>query len=209
MNWECRAFEHVVKGHIVALFNFSHRRHQSTVSNWSTILSSETNALSLSVLWLPVDSKFPQEDYQRLVDAADRADADGVAEAGKAFESRLRKQAKDIRDKYIAPPYTTDFAILFLPSEGLYAEASRPCGVAQTTCLPLMQVLVLNRNWQAIRRNPGEPAHRKASKRPDRRSASYFHEGVRTLRKRLPLSIPTMSLDRLSGLISPRNVCVG
>jgi DNA recombination protein RmuC len=81
-----------------------------------------------SVLWLPIDSKFPQEDYQRLVDAAERADASGVAEAGKAFESRLRKQARDIRDKYITPPYTTDFAILFLPSEGLYAEAvRRPC----------------------------------------------------------------------------------
>jgi DNA recombination protein RmuC len=78
-----------------------------------------------SVLWLPVDSKFPQEDYQRLLDASERGDADGVAEAGKAFESRLRKHAKEIRDKYIAPPHTTDFAILFLPSEGLYAEAVR------------------------------------------------------------------------------------
>jgi DNA recombination protein RmuC len=78
-----------------------------------------------SVLWLPIDSKFPLEDYQRLVDASDRGDADGVAEAGKAFESRLRKHAKDIHDKYIAPPHTTDFAILFLPSESLYAEAVR------------------------------------------------------------------------------------
>jgi DNA recombination protein RmuC len=84
-----------------------------------------------SVLWLPVDSKFPQEDYQRLVDAAERADADGVAEAGKAFESRLRKHAKDIRDKYLAPPYTTDFAILFLPSESLYAEAVRRPGLPE------------------------------------------------------------------------------
>src|SRR5439155_10073203 len=66
-----------------------------------------------SVVWLPIDSKFPLEDYQRLVDAAERADVDGVAQAEKAFEFRLRKQAKDIRDKYIAPPHTTDFAILF------------------------------------------------------------------------------------------------
>lgn len=85
-----------------------------------------------SPLWLPIDSKFPQEDYQRLVEAAERADADGVAEAGKAFECRLRKQAKDIRDKYIAPPNTTDFAILFLPSEGLYAEAVRRPGLPES-----------------------------------------------------------------------------
>ena len=85
-----------------------------------------------SVLWLPVDSKFPLEDYQRLLDASQRGDADGVSEAGKAFESRLRKQAKDIRDKYIAPPYTTDFAILFLPSESLYAEAVRRPGLPES-----------------------------------------------------------------------------
>ncbi len=85
-----------------------------------------------SVLWLPIDSKFPLEDYQRLIDAAEHADADGVAEAGKAFESRLRKQAKDVRDKYIAPPYTTDFAILFLPSESLYAEAVRRPGLPES-----------------------------------------------------------------------------
>ena len=81
-------------------------------------------------VWLPMDAKFPQEDYQRLLDAAERCDADGVAEAGKALELRLRSQARDIRDKYIAPPHTTDFAILFLPSEGLYAEALRRPGLA-------------------------------------------------------------------------------
>jgi DNA recombination protein RmuC len=81
-------------------------------------------------VWLPIDAKFPQEDYQRLVEAADRADADGVADAGKALEARLRTQARDIHDKYIAPPHTTDFAIQFLPSEGLYAEALRRPGLA-------------------------------------------------------------------------------
>ncbi|SRR6266567_95923 len=85
-----------------------------------------------SVVWLPIDSKFPLEDYQRLIDAAERADADGVAQAGKAFETRLRNQARDIRDKYVAPPYTTDFAVLFLPSEGLYAEALRRPGLADS-----------------------------------------------------------------------------
>lgn len=82
-------------------------------------------------VWLPIDAKFPQEDYQRLLEASDRADADGVAEAGKALEVRIRGQARDIRDKYIAPPHTTDFAILFLPSEGLYAEALRRPGLAE------------------------------------------------------------------------------
>ncbi len=82
-----------------------------------------------SVLWLPIDAKFPQEDYQRLVDASDRADAEGVAQFGKALESCLRKQAKDISEKYIAPPYTTDFALLFLPSESLYAEVLRRPGL--------------------------------------------------------------------------------
>jgi DNA recombination protein RmuC len=81
---------------------------------------------------LPIDAKFPQEDYQRLIDAADHADVDGVAEAGKALETRLRGQARDIHDKYIAPPHTTDFAILFLPSESLYAEALRRPGLADS-----------------------------------------------------------------------------
>lgn len=81
-------------------------------------------------IWLPIDAKFPQEDYQRLCEASERADFDGVATAGKALEARLRGQAKDIHDKYIAPPYTPDFAILFLASEGLYAEALRRPGLA-------------------------------------------------------------------------------
>lgn len=80
-------------------------------------------------IWLPIDAKFPQEDYQRLLEASEAADVDKIAEAGKALENRLRSQAKDIRDKYISPPYTTDFAILFLPSESLYAEALRRPGL--------------------------------------------------------------------------------
>lgn len=83
-----------------------------------------------STIWLPIDAKFPQEDYHRLVDATERADAEGVAQAGKALEIRLRKQAKDISDKYVSPPYTTDFALLFLPSESLYAEVLRRPGFA-------------------------------------------------------------------------------
>jgi DNA recombination protein RmuC len=81
-------------------------------------------------VWVPIDAKFPQEDYQRLVEAADRGDAEAVAEAGKALENRLRKQARDISEKYVLPPCTTDFALLFLPSESLYAEVLRRPGLA-------------------------------------------------------------------------------
>ncbi len=76
-------------------------------------------------VWLPVDSKFPQEDYRRLQDAQDRADPDAAEEAAKALERTIIESAKDIREKYIAPPHTTDIGILFLPTEGLYAEALR------------------------------------------------------------------------------------
>jgi DNA recombination protein RmuC len=78
---------------------------------------------------LPIDAKFPVEDYQRLADAADRGDAVAVEECSRALELRIRACAKDIHDKYLNPPITTDFAILFLPTEGLYAEVVRRAGV--------------------------------------------------------------------------------
>ena len=81
-------------------------------------------------VWIPIDAKFPVEDYQRLMDAQDEADAPGVKAAGAALEQAVRKQAKFIAEKYIAPPYTTDFALLFLPTEGLYAEVLRRPGLA-------------------------------------------------------------------------------
>ena len=81
-------------------------------------------------VWLPIDAKFPIEDYQRLVEAQDRADPVAVEAAAKALEARLRDEAKKIRDKYVEPPHTTDFAILYLPTEGLYAEALRRPGLA-------------------------------------------------------------------------------
>ncbi|MEI6301693.1 MAG: DNA recombination protein RmuC [Betaproteobacteria bacterium] len=83
-----------------------------------------------SPVWLPVDSKFPVEDYERLLAAQERADPAGVEEASKAIDTRIKLEAKTIREKYIAPPHTTDFAILFLPTEGLYAEALRRPGLA-------------------------------------------------------------------------------
>ena len=79
------------------------------------------------IVWLPIDAKFPREDYERLLAAQDRADVAGVEEARKALDRRLRDEAKSIHTKYVAPPHTTDFALLFLPTESLYAEAiSRP-----------------------------------------------------------------------------------
>jgi DNA recombination protein RmuC len=81
-------------------------------------------------VWLPIDAKFPKEQYERLVEAADRADADGVATAGRELERAVRLEAKTISEKYLSPPLTTDFAILFLPTEGLYAEVLRRPGLA-------------------------------------------------------------------------------
>ena len=82
-------------------------------------------------LWLPIDAKFPREDYERLLDAQERADLPAIELAAKAIDTRLRLEARTIRDKYIAPPHTTDFAILFVPTEGLYAEALRRPGLVQ------------------------------------------------------------------------------
>ena len=84
-----------------------------------------------SQVWLPIDAKFPIEDYQKLLDAQERADGPGVEEAGKALEARLKQEAKTIREKYVEPPFTTDFAMLYLPIEGLYAEALRRPGLAE------------------------------------------------------------------------------
>jgi DNA recombination protein RmuC len=81
-------------------------------------------------VWLPIDAKFPKEQYERLLDAADRADADGVLKFGAELERAVRSEAKTICDKYVSPPQTTDFAILFLPTEGLYAEVMRRPGLA-------------------------------------------------------------------------------
>jgi DNA recombination protein RmuC len=80
--------------------------------------------------WLPIDAKFPLEDFQRLQDAQERGDLAGVEISGKALEDRIRKQAKDIRQKYVEPPHTTDFALLYLPIESLYAEVLRRPGLA-------------------------------------------------------------------------------
>jgi len=82
-------------------------------------------------LWLPIDAKFPNEDYERLLDAQQRADVVAADLAAKALEARIRLEAKSIAEKYVEPPYTTDFAILFLPTEGLYAEVLRRPGLME------------------------------------------------------------------------------
>jgi DNA recombination protein RmuC len=84
----------------------------------------------LGPVWMPIDAKFPKEQYERLVEAADRADAESVAVAGRELERAVRFEAKKISEKYLSPPLTTDFAILFLPTEGLYAEVMRRPGLA-------------------------------------------------------------------------------
>jgi DNA recombination protein RmuC len=118
---------------------------------------------------LPIDAKFPREDYERLLDAQDRADAVAVAEAAQALERQIKVEAKRIRDKYLAPPHTTDFALLFLPTEGLYAEVLRRPGlfevlqreyrvtlVGPTTLLALLNSLQMGVRTLAIEQRSGE-----------------------------------------------------
>jgi DNA recombination protein RmuC len=83
-------------------------------------------------VYLPIDSKFPVEDYQRLLEAQDAADVEAAALAGRALEARVREEAKRIKSKYVAAPHTTDFAVLFLPTEGLYAEVLRRPGLFES-----------------------------------------------------------------------------
>ncbi|HEX5680544.1 MAG TPA: DNA recombination protein RmuC [Desulfobacterales bacterium] len=84
------------------------------------------------VVWLPIDAKFPQEDYQRLLDAQEAADKEAADRALKSLEQRVKLEARSISEKYIDPPHTTDFGILFVPVEGLYAEVLRIPGLCDT-----------------------------------------------------------------------------
>ncbi len=118
---------------------------------------------------LPIDAKFPLEDWQRLVEASERADAAGVEAAGKALEQRLLACARDIHDKYVCPPHTTDFGLLYLPTEGLYAEVVRRPGLLEalqrdwkvsvagpTTLLALLTSLQMGFRTLAIQRRSAE-----------------------------------------------------
>ncbi|WBY04064.1 DNA recombination protein RmuC [Ramlibacter tataouinensis] len=120
-------------------------------------------------VWLPIDAKFPREDYERLLEAADRADAAGVDSAGRALEQRIRQEAKSICEYYLCPPHTTDFAILFLPVESLYAEVLRRPGLMDqiqrdhrvtlagpTTLLALLNSLHMGFRTLALERQASE-----------------------------------------------------
>ncbi len=120
-------------------------------------------------LWLPIDAKFPNEDYERLLDAQGRADVVAAEAAGKALEARIRLEAKSIGEKYIEPPHTTDFAILFLPTEGLYAEVLRRPGLMEalqrehritlagpTTLLAMLSSLQMGFRTLALERRSSE-----------------------------------------------------
>jgi DNA recombination protein RmuC len=82
-------------------------------------------------VWLPIDAKFPSEDYERLIAAHEAADAAAIDAAGRALEARIRGEARTLREKYVEPPHTTDFGILFLPTEGLFAEVMRRPGLSE------------------------------------------------------------------------------
>jgi DNA recombination protein RmuC len=84
------------------------------------------------IVWMPIDSKFPQEDYQRLIDAQEDADKELAEKSIKNLEMRIKSEAKHIKEKYLDPPHTTDFGIMFLPVEGLYAEVLRRPGLCDT-----------------------------------------------------------------------------
>ncbi len=120
-------------------------------------------------LLLPVDAKFPMEDYQRLIEASERGDGAAVEEAGRALEVRIKGCARDVRDKYLNPPATTDFALLFLPTEGLYAEVLRRPGLSDllqreykvvvsgpTTLAALLNSLQMGFRTLAIQRRSSE-----------------------------------------------------
>ncbi len=83
-------------------------------------------------VWIPIDAKFPREDYERLLDAQERADSEAASAAGLELEKKVRLEAKKIAEKYVSPPHTTDFAVLFLPTEGLYAEVLRRPGLFES-----------------------------------------------------------------------------
>lgn len=96
------------------------------------------------IIWLPIDSKFPMEDYQKLVDAQECADVNAIESLGKSLEIRIKAEAKDIKEKYLDPPNTTDFGVLFLPVEGLYAEVLRRTGLCE----------ILQRDYRVIVAGP-------------------------------------------------------
>lgn len=102
---------------------------RSSKSNVEFAIKLPGNNDDIKQVWLPIDAKFPLEDYQNLVEAQEQADPILIEKSSKLLEMRIKSEAKDIRDKYLNPPYTTDFGILFLPIESLYAEVLKRPGL--------------------------------------------------------------------------------
>ncbi|MCI8786653.1 MAG: DNA recombination protein RmuC [Eubacterium sp.] len=120
-------------------------------------------------IYLPIDSKFPADIYNKIADASNQADSDGLKQATKELEQRIKSEARTIRDKYIDPPNTTDFAILFLPTEGLYAEVIRIAGLTEwcqneckivisgpTTLVALLNSLSIGFRYLTVNKNSKE-----------------------------------------------------
>ena len=146
-------------------------------------------------VYLPVDSKFPQEDYLRLVDASQAGDAAGADAARKALDQRLRSEAKKIASKYISPPHTTDFAIMFLPIEGLYSEALQSPDLVESlqreyrvviagpgTFSAMLNALQMGFRTMAIEKRSGEVWHLLGEIKTD---FARFAEMLETTRRRL------------------------
>lgn len=146
--------------------NVKTREHSNDVVEFAVRLPGQS---PLETVWLPLDAKFPQEDYLRLAEAADRGDVEGTRLAQAALERAVLVAGKDICSKYLDPPRTTDFAILFLPTEGLYAEVLRMPGLTDqlqrecrvvpagpTTLAALLSSLRMGFRTLAIEQRAGE-----------------------------------------------------
>ena len=120
-------------------------------------------------VYLPIDAKFPKDVYEQLLDAYDHADTQAIEAAGKLLETTIKKMAKDISDKYLAPPATTDFGIMFLPFEGIYAEVVRRSSLLEelqrnykvvvtgpTTLAAILNSLQMGFRTLAIQKHSGE-----------------------------------------------------
>ncbi len=123
-------------------------------------------------LYLPIDSKFPADIYNRILDASNNGDAEGLKQSVKELEQRIKTEARTIRDKYLDPPHTTDFAVMFLPTEGLYAEVIRIAGLAQwcqkeckivlsgpTTLAALLNSLSIGFRYLTVNKNSRDILH--------------------------------------------------
>ncbi len=121
---------------------------------------------SRNFIYLPIDSKFPSDIYNKIIDSSNNADPDGLKQAIKELEIRIKTEARTIRDKYISPPNTTDFAIMFLPTEGLYAETIRIIGLTEwcqneckiviagpTTLIALLNSLSIGFRYLTVNKN--------------------------------------------------------